>query len=70
MRNAECGMRNEENQERPASSSIPHSAFRIPHSTPREEQQGYEALEPGDQLVTSGAVELKGLLEDLKRRPR
>ena len=35
---------------------------------PGEEQQGYEALRPGERLVTGGAVELKALLEDLETR--
>jgi multidrug efflux pump subunit AcrA (membrane-fusion protein) len=36
--------------------------------TSEEERQGLQALRPGERVVTAGAVELKGLLEDLKAR--
>jgi len=36
--------------------------------TPAQEAQGVEALHAGERIVTSGAVELKALLDDLKAR--
>jgi cobalt-zinc-cadmium efflux system membrane fusion protein len=38
--------------------------------TPGEERQGYEALRPGDRVVTAGAVELQALWADLQGREK
>jgi cobalt-zinc-cadmium efflux system membrane fusion protein len=34
--------------------------------TPEQEREGYQAVRPGERVVTSGAVELKAVLDDLK----
>ena len=36
--------------------------------TPDEVRQGFQAVRPGERIVTAGAVELKAALEDLQRR--
>jgi cobalt-zinc-cadmium efflux system membrane fusion protein len=38
--------------------------------TPEEERQGSEALRPGEQIVTAGAVELQALWSDVQARDR
>jgi cobalt-zinc-cadmium efflux system membrane fusion protein len=38
--------------------------------TPEEERQGFEALRPGERLVTAGAVELQALWADLQGRQK
>jgi RNA polymerase sigma factor (sigma-70 family) len=44
---------------------VAHIVFLL---TPSQEAQGVEALHAGERIVTSGAVELKALLDDLKAR--
>jgi cobalt-zinc-cadmium efflux system membrane fusion protein len=34
--------------------------------TPDQERQGYQLVRPGERVVTAGAIELRGLVEDLK----
>jgi hypothetical protein len=38
--------------------------------TPEEERRGYEALRPGDRVVTAGAVDLQALWADLQGREK
>ena len=40
-----------------------------PSPTPAQQAQGVQALHAGERIVTSGAIELKALLDDLKARP-
>jgi multidrug efflux pump subunit AcrA (membrane-fusion protein) len=38
--------------------------------TPEEERQGLQTIRTGEQIITSGALELKAILDDLKMGPK